>query len=356
MSDMKKRPVHKTERIRGLDGLRTLALFGVLLFHMFPQKVSGGYFGVIIFFVISGFLTAYSTVKKGRVSILSYYAKRMERIYPALILMLFISIEIISLVDKFKLLNVQEEVVSILLGYNNYWQISKSADYFANLSNNSAFTHLWYISILLQFELVWPWLYRILSLFRKPLAAFGVIVLLFLFVMPIASMDSTFTQTMLYYDTLCRVHALLIGAWIGWLKAGPEGKRSLRAFLVVPVVLAFFIGSVPVFLKAAGTLPGVYHYGIVLYGLLCGMVVLLISCSRARFLRLLDNPVTSFFSRYSYEIYLWQYPVLFVFGLLKMNTAFWHYLLQVVVLLILSVWTNIFVANAGTFLKARIKW
>ena len=93
-----------------------------------------------------------------------------------------------------------------------------------------------------------------------------------------------------------------------------------------------------------------------LYGLLCGMVVLLISCARARFLRLLDNPVTSFFSRYSYEIYLWQYPVLFVFGLLKMNTAFWHYLLQAAVLLILSVWTNLFVANAGTFLKARIKW
>ena len=161
MSDMKKRPVHKTERIRGLDGLRTLALFGVLLFHMFPQKVSGGYFGVIIFFVISGFLTAYSTVKKGRVSILSYYAKRMERIYPALILMLFISIEIISLVDKFKLLNVQEEVVSILLGYNNYWQISKSADYFANLSNTSAFTHLWYIAVLVQFELLWPWLYLV---------------------------------------------------------------------------------------------------------------------------------------------------------------------------------------------------
>ncbi len=352
---MKRRPVRKTERIRGLDGLRTLALLGVLLFHMFPRTVKGGYFGVIVFFVISGFLTAYSTEKKGDVPVLPYYAKRIERIYPSLILMLFISIEIISLVDKFKLLNVQEEVVSVLLGYNNYWQISKSADYFANLSNNSAFTHLWYISILLQFELIWPWLYRVLQLFREPLKAFGILVLLFLCVLPVASMDSTFTQTMLYYDTLCRVHALLIGAWLGWLKASPQGKRNIRAWIVVPAVLVFFLASILVYFNADGTLPSVYHYGIVLYGLISGAAVLLISCSKARFLRLLDNPVTSFLSRYSYEIYLWQYPILFVFGLLRLNTSFWHYLLQAAVLLIFSVWTYDFSAFVKLRLKNRIR-
>ena len=333
-------------RIRGLDGVRTLALAGVLLFHMFPRAVPGGYFGVITFFVISGFLTAYASVRRGKTPVLSYYGKRIARIYPSLIIMLFISVEIISLVDKFRLLNVQEEVLSVLLAYNNYWQISKSADYFANLSANSAFTHLWYTSILIQFELIWPWLYRLLSWMKKGLAVFGVLVVLSLCVMPFGTLVDGISQSMLYYGTLCRIHALLVGAWVGWRAAlfERDNDLQLRTPFTLVTVSAFFAVSVYLFATASGDKPYVYQYGIVLYSLACGFTVMVLSQSSGMIGSLLDNPVCRFLSRYSYEIYLWQYPVLFVFGLWGMNTQPWHYILQLMILLLLSVWIYGFVA------------
>ena len=68
--------------IGGLDGLRTLALLGVLIYHAFPRVLPGGYFGVVLFFVISGFLTALSSVRRDRVPLFSYWGRRLVRIYP----------------------------------------------------------------------------------------------------------------------------------------------------------------------------------------------------------------------------------------------------------------------------------
>ena len=341
----------KTRQIYGLDGLRTLAVCGVLLFHMFPRTVRGGYFGVILFFVISGFLTAYNDVRKGGEPLLTYYKKRFLRIYPSLVIMLFITIEVISLIDKFKLLNVQEEVQSVLLAYNNYWQISKSADYFANLSANSAFTHLWYTSILIQFELLWPILFRIFDRFDS-LIPFGILVLLSMLVMPIASGMEGVSQSRLYYGTLSRIHAILIGAWLGWQSALANRSRTkrMKPFLTILAAILFLAGSIAVYLQAGGDNPAVYHYGIVVYAVVCGFMVWLLSRSDRRIGILLDNPVCHFFSAYSYEIYLWQYPVLFVAGLLGMEQ---QYLLQTAVLLLLSVWNHELIAFLQR-LSARI--
>ena len=80
----------KRRRIAGFDGLRSIALIGVLLFHMFPRTIKGGYFGVIIFFLLSGFLSAYGSASGKKTGVLKYYFRRFLRIYPALILMIFI--------------------------------------------------------------------------------------------------------------------------------------------------------------------------------------------------------------------------------------------------------------------------
>ncbi|MCR5229696.1 MAG: acyltransferase [Solobacterium sp.] len=342
----------KTGKIYGLDGLRTLAVFGVLLFHMFPRAVKGGYFGVILFFVISGFLTAYTDVRKGGEPVFTYYRKRLFRIYPALIIMLFITVEVIALTDKFKLLNVQEEVRSVLLAYNNYWQISKSADYFANLSANSAFTHLWYTSILIQFELLWPLLYRLFRLAGKNRVPFGILVLLSMLVMPAASFMKDISQSQLYYGTLSRIHALLIGAWLGWQRAlsARAQTRSVKTLPMLVTALLFTAGSILIFRSAGGENPSVYHYGIVLYAVVSGAVVWLLSRADEKTGAVLDNPVCHFFSTYSYEIYLWQYPVLFTAGLLGRQE---QYGLQIGILLLLSIWSHELVTSVQRWYGRR---
>ncbi len=339
---MKSSPREK-EKLLGFDGLRTFALFGVLLFHMFPRAVPGGYFGVILFFVISGFLSGVSAASAKSMEILPYYAKRARRIYPSLVIMVFITVQAIAILDHFRLQNAQPEILSVLLGYNNYWQISASADYFANLAANSAFTHLWYISILMQFEVIWPWLFRFAS--GRTDKTIGILFLLSLFVMPVLSFVPSVSRTLLYYGTLCRIHALLGGAWLGIRYASSKRRRKVKPVLSLGLVLLFFAGSLFLYLHAGGENDWVYHFGMVSYALVCCLIVRTVLMDQRTAGRLLDQPFCAFFSRYSYEIYLWQYPVLFLFGLKNLNTAAWHYVLQALVILVMSVWTNYIVTR-----------
>ena len=330
------------KRINGLDGLRTLALAGVLLYHAFPRLMPGGFFGVVIFFVISGFLTAYAVVSRGRIGVLTYYRKRFVRLYPALVIVLFVTVETLALTDRFRLINAHEEVASILFGYNNYWQIAKQADYFANLSNTSAFTHLWYIAVLVQFELIWPWLYLVCRRSGKGLKMMGILTLISFFIMPVRALLTDASQTVLYYSTDTRIHALLLGALLGWHAAvRKQKKKRMKPLLSLMIGLVYIVISVYLFLKVSGTDPAVCRYGLVLYALFTALM--LWCCVSSRNLgRLLDLPPVKKVSAYSYEIYLWQYPVLFLFSM-KGWTAGWQYALQLVLIAVLSVWTHTFV-------------
>ncbi|MBQ9048340.1 MAG: acyltransferase [Solobacterium sp.] len=330
----------RSTRITGLDGLRTLALLGVLFYHAFPTKIKGGYFGVVLFFVISGFLTAYSSARKNT-PVLPYYGKRLLRIYPALILMLFISTEAVALADMFKLMNAHEEIASVLLGYNNYWQIAKKADYFADLANTSAFTHLWYIAILVQFEVIWPWLNKLCQR-RNGLLILSVITVVSMFIMPIRALFTDASATVLYYATDTRIHALLLGALAGMFvsRIGPLRLQRLPSLIIT---VLFLITTILLYLFVPGTNMNVYRFGLVLYALFCTLMVLVCAYRRNRIGCWLDLPICRFLSKYSYEIYLWQYPVMFVCGILKFNTNILHWLLQIVIIMILSMWTNTFV-------------
>ena len=334
----------KHRQIRGLNGLRTLALFGVLLFHMFPRAVPGGYFGVILFFVISGFLTACSSCASRTMDIRAYYAKRAKRIYPSLVIMLFVTVEVLAAADRFRLANVQEEILSVLLAYNNYWQISKSADYFANLSANSAFTHLWYIAILIQYEIIWPWLY-VFARRRHNSRTIGRIAFISLFIMPVLSFIPSVPSAMLYYGTFSRIHALLLGSWLGWRYSEQKHASRVRPSASLLYLILFFAVSILIFFTIPGSDIRIYRYGMVLYAAACCAAVRLVCDERNRIGIALDRQPFEFFSKYSYEIYLWQYPVLFLFSIKGWNTNPGWYLLQFMILLILSVWTNFIVSR-----------
>ena len=97
VSARRKKTRRKSSRIYGLDGLRALAIIGVTLFHMFPYTIKGGYLGVSLFFVISGFLLTVTNerrLKKRTYSISSYFSKRIRRIYPPLLIVLMTAIGI----------------------------------------------------------------------------------------------------------------------------------------------------------------------------------------------------------------------------------------------------------------------
>ena len=145
--------------IYGIDGLRGLAIVGITDFHIVGEEVPGGYMGVVLFFLLTDFLLSYGgveQVKKRKFSIINYYIKRLKRIYPELIIMLLTSIGILYLIEPNAVSAVRPEVISILVGFNNWWQISQSMDYFTRMLNASPFSHLWFLGVLLQYYLLWP--------------------------------------------------------------------------------------------------------------------------------------------------------------------------------------------------------
>lgn len=343
----------KRRKIAGLDGLRILALIGVLLFHTFPKQFPGGYFGVIIFFVISGFLAAYSASrqlkKTGSFSILSYYKKRLIRLYPALIIVVFCSVAVLAQVDPNKLANTQSEVISILFGYNNYWQMKTSADYFANLSQNSPFTHLWYIAILIQFELIWPWLVNLYRLIRNKAGKQSALLLILTLtvvsclVMPVRILLGRNVDTsVLYYDTFCRIFSIMVGVYLGFLCGESNRVRVFsNKFVSAVIVILFIIITWIIYIKVPGNALSVYAWGMFAYTLLVSIVLLVVLNRKNRVGRYLDLRICGWISKYSYEIYLWQYPVLFISQLLGYTSVI-GYIGQIAVILILSTWLHDF--------------
>ena len=315
--------------------------------------MKGGYFGVLIFFVLSGYLSAYKVndlFPDGHFRPLSYYKKRFLRIYPALILVILASIGALALIDPNRLANSQKEVLSILGGYNNYWQIGMQADYFANLTNTSPFTHLWYIAILIQFDLAWPLfalLYRIVkthSSRANALLTFTIITLLSFLVMPLQMLlSSEVNITAVYYSTHTRLFSLMAGVLLGLLHQENLHITVLRfrhAAVTRIIYLLFLVLTVYIYFTCPGTQMLVYFPGMQLYTLIVVLLIEILQMNRKHLQYFLDDRISEWISRCSYDIYLWQYPVFFITGVLFPKGLPLMAVLQIVLIVLLSIWSH----------------
>ena len=339
------------QRISGLDALRTLAITGVTFFHMFPDTIRGGYLGVSLFFVLTGYLLAYTSETDwlaGKFGIFRYYGKRIKRIYPSLLIVLLTTIGIYDLLVPKVIAAIRPEVLSVLLGYNNWWQISQNADYFTRLTNTSPFTHLWFLGIELQYYLVWPllflvytWIYR---LFGKTagialMALTGIATAALMPMMYQPGMD----VTRLYYGTDTRIYALLFGAAMGFHRAGHAYTIRLRENSSTWKYVCFYLFLVTTFcayMLMDGQSSFTYQGGMLMMTLLfCGLIGLTAS-PKLNLGRYLDLPLFGWIGKRSYGIFLWQYPVIFLFNQQGWTNMTGWPLLELAAILILTVWSD----------------
>ena len=155
---------NKTNYYRKLDILRIVCAIAILFYHL--GYMSGGYLAVCTFFVLSGYLGVITNLNKDNFSFKEYYLKKIKKIYIPLLIVTFISIAVVSNIPNTYWLNIKNETTSVLLGYNNFWQINANLDYFAR-HIDSPFMHFWYIAILIQFDLLFPFIFMILNKLRK---------------------------------------------------------------------------------------------------------------------------------------------------------------------------------------------
>ena len=346
--------------ISGLDGLRGIAVIGVTLYHMFPYEVKGGFLGVSLFFVLSGYLIAVTSKNKwenDKFDLLCFYKNRIKRIYPPLLVVIFATIGVLKLIDPEILNGIRQEVLSIIFGYNNWWQILQNSSYFTKITNASPFTHLWYLAIEFQFYLLWPLLFIIYKFINKSrLKKIGIYIILVIamatsFIMPVLYESGT-DLSRIYYGTDTRIFALLLGVCMGLMpkrakvnkitKARRDFKLSLFEIAMMVVFIAY------IFMDGQGNIT--YRGGMLAITLIfCGIIELTMD-SHLPIGRMLDLKPLSWIGKRSYEIYLWQYPVIFIFNYLKLDNNLLFILLQVAIILILSEWLHYFT------LIRRINW
>ena len=139
---------------KGLDMLKGIAIIGIFLYHLIPSIFPGGFLGVPLFFVLSGYLmftTSTSYLNTETFPVMDYYKKRIRRIIPPLFIMVMLVCCAMTLMKSRQMIGIREQILSIFLGYNNWWQIEQDASYFSHLTNASPFTHLWFLGVEMQF-------------------------------------------------------------------------------------------------------------------------------------------------------------------------------------------------------------
>lgn len=334
------------KKILGVDAVRFLAIGGVTFFHMFPDIIKGGYLGVSLFFVLTGFLLAYTTVSQPEFNIITYYWKRIKRIYPELMVMLFVSLGVYYFVLPQTVLGVFQEIVSVLLGYNNWWQIFQNADYFARITSSSPFTHLWFLGIEIQYYFIWPFIYltyRTLKNCYSPKVGLGFLGLLALSSAVLMQLmyNPDVDVTRLYYGTDTRIYALLLGAIIGldMVEHRDKGLYSINKLgkILFLISLAITFGA---YVIMSGQASITYQGGMLAMTILFGLMLWLVTSTSIG--EKLEHPVCKFFGNYSYGIFLWQYPVIYLFGHKPCGELPGAAGLQLALICILAVWSKHF--------------
>jgi peptidoglycan/LPS O-acetylase OafA/YrhL len=293
-----------------INGLRALAVLAVLAFHA-GLPATGGYAGVDIFFVISGFLISRIILSEraaGAFSLAGFYGKRIKRIFPALLLVLFVSWGLgWLLLDPDDLRRFGGHMEGSSYFSVNLWlyrQAFGPGAYFNPAARYMPALHLWSLSIEEQFYLIWPALLLVLFKFRRLLTP--VIGLIFLASLAFCIILTPINSTAAFFFLSTRAWELALGALLAqrevFFQPAPPSERAanLRAGLGVALmlfaILAFNEGAPwPGYLALVPTLG-------------CALVI---SAPGARISAvLLGNRVAQFFGLISYPLYLWHWPLL----------------------------------------------
>lgn len=295
-----------------IDGLRAIAVLLVIFNHIGLSFFSGGYIGVDVFFVISGYLITIiltHDIQSKRFSIARFYKKRVVRLAPAYFTVLsVVSIIAWQVMLPGELTEYFDSVMYATLLMANIYMRNEVGDYFSQDAEGIPLLHLWSLGVEEQFYIFWP-LLLLLFAGKVPRKYMWAVVTAFIVALLLyAQHKLTQNAAKAYYSMPVRAFELLIGALIGFLPQLKLPKKLLQSLIWGSLVVLF---ATAVYFDKQTPFPG----AMALIPCLATALIIYLGQSSPSSNILLSNRFSTWVGRISYPLYLWHWPIIVLFGI-----------------------------------------
>jgi len=315
-------------RLPGLDGLRGIAVLAVIIYHADVSLLVGGFLGVDVFFVLSGFLITSLLIEEltrtNKVDRAQFYMRRIRRLMPALFLVLFFSILVSGLFVLDAAYHVRRDLPWAITFVLNWSYLFFEQSYFVNISRPPLLQHLWSLSVEEQFYVIWPimlvGLYKLkigkISPRIKIFTASAILALASTAWMIHLSITNGFPipndPSRVYFGTDTHAMGLLVGCAAAALWRSERLNQRLtpdRATAMNALGLLSISGLLYFFVFVSELNEFLYRGGFLVLSILTATLVMLAAHPGLKFGALLGNPILKWFGDRSYGIYLWHWPI-----------------------------------------------
>ena len=341
-----------------IDGLRALAVLSVVIFHAFPAYLKGGFTGVDVFFVISGFLIStiiFENLGKGTFSFSEFYARRIKRIFPALILVLMASYTFgwfALLADEYKQLG---KHIAAGAGFISNFVLWQEVAYFDDLAETKPLLHLWSLGIEEQFYIVWP-----LLVWCAWKTRFNPLVLILSAILISFTLNTTEIHqdsVSAFYSPQTRFWELLCGSLLAWLALYKKNFFPQNTSAKIQKILVNSLSFFGILLLAYSffrinknlSFPGKWALIPVL-----GTLLIIASSQAWINKKILSQKIIVWFGLISFPLYLWHWPLLSFARIIESDTPSRGIRITAVLLSIVLAWlTYRFIERPARFNKEK---